>query len=99
MQAQRLQQLTDELASAAQSGDLDQARRILAARQDWIERSGPSAAPELGPILERGRAVISDLERHRDGLSADIARLKQARGRISSFHPARNSRRRLDLEM
>lgn len=94
-----LTQLTADLTLAAEQSDLGPAHEVLAARRSLLRQGRLPPPGELRSILERGRRVVENLQQRRAGLAADIERLKQARGRLGAFHPARNQRRRLDLEM
>lgn len=94
-----LDRLTLELCAAAVSEELDPALELLAHRQKAIDSLEPRTAGGLRSILASGAQAIAGLRERRDRLARALNDLRQSRGRLDSFRPARTPRRRLDLEM
>ena len=95
----QLDRLTSELCEAAGGEDLTPALDLLARRQSLLSKPGLPAPADLPALLARQDEAISALRERRNQLAQEITRLKRARGRLDSFHPARHPRRRIDMKM
>ena len=94
-----LDRLTAALAEAAEAEDWPLAQRLLDERGDLLARTPPPAADDPRQVLEQGRRAIDLLGWRRDDLRQQLDRLRQARGRLESFHPARSAYHRLNVKI
>ena len=94
-----LDRLTAALAEAAEAEDWPLAQRLLDERRDLLAQSAAPEADDPQQVLAQGRRAIEQLGRRRDDLRQELDRLRQARGRLESFHPARSAYHRLNVKI
>ena len=94
-----LDRLTAALAEAAKAEDWSLTQRLLDDRRDLLAQTAPPAPDDPGRVLAQGRRAIDLLSRRRDELREQLARMRQARGRLESFHPARTAYHRLNVKI
>ncbi|MBI1354007.1 MAG: hypothetical protein GC160_06650 [Acidobacteria bacterium] len=96
--SREIEQLTAALVQAVERGDLTAAEQALR-RRGALLQPGPTDAP-LDPqsLLASDNRAIEALRQRQSALRQEIDRLRRARGLNPAFSPARQGRKRLDLQ-